>query len=95
MLIMLSKYLNSIYELISDNVILFTICVGIFLIVIFHNKNNMPDKDIAENFGVKHAIQGSFQSFGKNTRLTLELNDISKGKVIWSDKVDFLLDDIF
>ena len=58
-------------------------------------ESNMPDKDIAENFGVKHAIQGSFQSFGDNTRLTLELNDISKGKVVWSDKVDFLLDDIF
>jgi tetratricopeptide (TPR) repeat protein len=55
----------------------------------------MHDNEIAEKFGVKHAIQGSVQSFGKNTRLTIELNDLSKSKVVWSDKVDFLLDDIF
>jgi tetratricopeptide (TPR) repeat protein len=55
----------------------------------------MTDNQIAEKFRVKHAIQGSVQSFGKNTRLTVELNDLSKSKVVWSDKVDFLLDDIF
>jgi TolB-like protein len=58
-------------------------------------ETNMPDNEIAEKFGVKHAIQGSVQSFGKNTRLTVELNDLSKSNVVWSDKVDFLLDDIF
>ncbi len=62
----------------------------------FHILNsNMPDNEIAEKFGVKHAIQGSVQSFGKNTRLTVELNDLSKSKVVWSEKVDFQLDDIF
>jgi len=58
-------------------------------------ETKMTDNEIAEKFGVKHAIQGSVQSFGKNTRLTVELNDLSKSKVVWSDKVDFLLDDIF
>jgi len=58
-------------------------------------KTNMPDNEIANKFGVKHAIQGSVQSFGKNTRLTVELNDISKNKVVWSDTVDFMLDEIF
>ena len=58
-------------------------------------KTNMLDSEIAAKFRVKHVIQGSVQSFGKNTRLTLELNDLSKGKVVWSDQVDFLLDDIF
>ncbi|MEE3287593.1 MAG: hypothetical protein VX249_05275, partial [Pseudomonadota bacterium] len=58
-------------------------------------ETNMPDNEIAEKFGVKHAIQGSVQSFGKNTRLTVELNDLSKSKVVWSDKVDFMLDDVF
>jgi len=58
-------------------------------------ETKMTDNEIAENFRVKHAIQGSVQSFGKNTRLTIELNDLSKSKVVWSDKVDFLLDDIF
>jgi len=58
-------------------------------------KSNMTDNEIATKFRVKHAIQGSVQSFGKNTRLTVELNDLSLGKVVWSDKVDFLLDDIF
>jgi len=58
-------------------------------------ETKMTDNEIAEKFVVKHAIQGSVQSFGKNTRLTVELNDLSQGKVVWSDKVDFLLDDIF
>jgi len=58
-------------------------------------ETKMHDNEIAEKFRVKHAIQGSVQSFGKNTRLTVELNDLSHGKVVWSDKVDFLLDDIF
>ncbi len=58
-------------------------------------ETKMTDNEIAEKFRVKHAIQGSVQSFGKNTRLTVELNDLSQGKVVWSDKVDFLLDDIF
>ena len=58
-------------------------------------ETKMTDNEFAEKFGVKHAIQGSVQSFGKNTRLTVELNDLSKSKVVWSDKVDFLLDDIF
>ena len=46
-------------------------------------KTNMPDNEILENLGVKHAIQGSVQSFGKNTRLTVELNDLSRSKVVW------------
>ena len=58
-------------------------------------ETKMTDNEIAANFGVKHAIQGSVQFFGKNSRLTVELNDLSKSKVVWSDKVDFLLDDIF
>ena len=57
-------------------------------------ETKMTDNEFAEKFGVKHAIQGSVQSFGKNTRLTVELNDLSKSKVVWSDKVDFMLDDI-
>ena len=50
---------------------------------------------LKENFNVNYAIQGSVQSFGNTNRLTLELNDYSKNKVIWSDKLDFKLDDIF
>ena len=34
-------------------------------------ETKMTDNEIAERFGVKHAIQGSVQSFGKNTRLTV------------------------
>ena len=55
----------------------------------------MSDKDIADSYGVKHTVQGSVQSFGKNTRLTVELNDLAKGKVVWSEMVDFSLDDVF
>jgi len=59
-------------------------------------QTNIPDKKISKDFGVNYVIQGTFQSFGNNMRLTLELNDLSKGKVVWADKVDnFTLNDIF
>ena len=58
-------------------------------------ETKISDKDIADSYGVKHTVQGSVQSFGKNTRLTVELNDLSKGKVVWSEKVDFSLDEVF
>ena len=58
-------------------------------------EKKIDDNQLKENFNVNYSIQGSIQSFGKTNRLTLELNDYSKNKIIWSDKVDFKLDDIF
>ena len=58
-------------------------------------KKQLLDEEIKENFNVSYIFQGSIQSFGENSRLIIELNDLSKNKVVWSDKIDFKLDDIF
>ena len=88
---MLSKYLNSIYELISDNAILFTICVGIFLIVIFHNKNNMPDKDIQEcltkfNTNEIYEFPNLLTQEECNTIINLSRDKIKRSRVIGESK---------
>ena len=58
-------------------------------------KKQMLDEEIKKDFSVSFIFQGSIQSFGENTRLIVELNDLSKNKVVWSDRFDFKLDDIF
>ena len=58
-------------------------------------KKQLLDEDIKKDFNVSFIFQGSIQSFGENTRLIVELNDLSKNKVVWSDRFDFKLDDIF
>ena len=61
----------------------------------FSKMNNLNDDQIKNEFNVDYTIRGSVQAFGQNNRLTLELNDLLINKVVWSDKVDFKLDDIF
>ena len=58
-------------------------------------KKELLDEEIKKDFNVSFIFQGSIQSFGENTRLIVELNDLSKNKVVWSDRFDFKLDDIF
>ena len=58
-------------------------------------KKELLDEEIKKDFNVSFIFQGSIQSFGDNTRLIVELNDLSKNKVVWSDRFDFKLDDIF
>ena len=58
-------------------------------------KKQLLDEDIKKDFKVSYIFQGSIQSFGENTRLIIELNDLSENKIVWSDRFDFKLDDIF
>ena len=62
---------------------------------LFVKENNLSDDQIAREFRANFIINGSVQSFGKNNRLILELIDLSKKQVVWSDKIDFELDGIF
>ena len=58
-------------------------------------KKQLLDEEIKKDFKVSYIFQGSIQSFGENTRLIIELNDLSENKIVWSDRFDFKLDDIF
>ena len=55
-------------------------------------KKQLLDEEIKKDFKVSYIFQGSIQSFGENTRLIIELNDLSENKIVWSDRFDFKLD---
>jgi len=59
------------------------------------SEKNISDEDVRENFGVNYVFEGSIQVFGKNIRLIIELVDFAENDVVWSDKFDFEINDIF
>ena len=58
------------------------------------NKSMTTDQ-IKNQFNVDYMVAGSAQSFGKMNRITIELNDLRQNSVIWSNKFDFELNNIF
>ena len=55
--------------------------------------------DDAMKFAVSHSvdflINGSIRSSGSRIRLSIELMDAQSGNVVWSNKYDRVLDDVF
>ena len=56
---------------------------------------SMTTEQIKNQFNADYMVAGSAQSFGEMNRITIELNDLRKNSVIWSNKFDFELNDIF
>ena len=48
-----------------------------------------------QEFGVNFLVGGGIRSSGNRIRLSIELTDASNGSVVWSNKYDRVLDDIF
>lgn len=48
-----------------------------------------------QEFGVNFLVGGGIRSSGSRIRLNIELTDASNGSVVWSNKYDRVLDDIF
>jgi len=61
----------------------------------FIKKQGYSDAEIKENYLVNYVLKGSNQISGNKIRTTVELSDIVKQKIIWSEKYDFELTDIF
>ncbi len=61
----------------------------------FIRDKGYSDNEILDNYLVNYILRGSNQVSGDKIRTTVELSDIIKKKIIWTEKYDFVLDDIF
>ena len=61
----------------------------------FIRDKGYSDSEILDNYLVNYILRGSNQVSGDKIRTTVELSDIIKKKIIWTEKYDFVLDDIF
>jgi len=58
-------------------------------------KNKISDEDIVKKYGVQFVLGGGIQVSGNKTRINVELKDLAKNDIIWSEIYDFSEDDIF
>ena len=58
-------------------------------------KNNYSETQFRDEYNADYVIKGSIQTILNQSRLNLQLVDISQNKVVWSDKNEFDLKDIF
>ena len=58
-------------------------------------KNQVSDEDIVKTYGVQFVLGGGIQVSGNKTRINVELKDLAKNDIIWSEIFDFSEDDIF
>jgi len=58
-------------------------------------KNQVSDEDIVKKYGVQFVLGGGIQVSGNKTRINVELKDLAKNEIIWSEIYDFSEDDIF
>ncbi|HVI05413.1 MAG TPA: TIR domain-containing protein, partial [Sphingomicrobium sp.] len=62
----------------------------------FGFKGQNPDmKEVAQNLGVSHVLEGSVRKVANRVRITAQLIDGSKGDHVWADRFDRDLTDIF
>ena len=61
----------------------------------FVKENEMSPSEIFNKYAVNYIVTGSIQTFGDNSRINLELTDAKKDTVVWSNKIDFEISDIF
>ena len=52
-------------------------------------------KKIVKKYGVQFVLGGGIQVSGNKTRINVELKDLAKNDIIWSEIYDFSEDDIF
>ena len=58
-------------------------------------KNQITDEEIVKTYGVQFVLGGGIQVSGNKTRINVELKDLAKNDIIWSEIYDFSEDDIF
>ena len=58
-------------------------------------KNNYSETQFRDEYNADYVIKGSIQTIINQSRLNLQLVDLKQNKVVWSDKDEFDLKDIF
>jgi len=61
----------------------------------FIRKKGLSDQEIKNEYYVNYILRGYNQVSGDKIRTTVELSDIVKNKIVWTEKYDFKLKDIF
>jgi TolB-like protein len=59
------------------------------------NTRGMSVRQIAQELGVDHIIEGSVRKAGDRLRISARLIDVRSDRTLWSDSFDFGLEDIF
>ena len=58
-------------------------------------KNNYSETQFRDEYNADYVIRGSIQTIVNQSRINLQLVDLKQNKVVWSDKEEFDLKDIF
>lgn len=62
----------------------------------FSYKGQNPDvRNVGEELGATHVIEGSVRKSGSTVRITIQLTDASDGKHVWAERYDRELRDVF
>ena len=59
------------------------------------NKNKITNVEIVKQYGVKYVLNGMTQAAGDRVRVNVELADLNRNSVLWSEVYDFKEEDIF
>ena len=72
---------------------------GLFLIaanaVNAYRGHDVPAARAGSDVDVEYVLEGAVQQAGNRIRATLQLTDVEKGKIIWAERYDRVLDDLF
>ncbi len=55
----------------------------------------LSDASIKKFYNANFIVRGSIQTLSNQSRIQMQLTDLSLNKVVWTDKVDFAAEDIF
>ena len=58
-------------------------------------EKNLNNQQLMDKYSVDYTIEGTLQTLGNSSRLTMSLIDLRRDKVIWSENSDFNLTNIF
>jgi len=58
-------------------------------------KNKIPNEEIVKKYGVQYVLNGTTQAAGDRMRVNVELADLNRNSVVWSEVYDFKEEDIF
>ena len=58
-------------------------------------KNKITNEEIVKQYGVKYVLNGTTQAAGDRVRVNVELADLNRNSVLWSEVYDFKEEDIF
>ena len=58
-------------------------------------EKNLNNQQLMDKYNVDYTIEGTIQTLGNSSRLTMSLVDLRRDKVIWSKNSDFNLTNIF